>query len=386
MSQAIARPPATAPDDGEVTITAGGNVVSGWQGIRITRGVERMPSDFVFTVTERYPGQPDAVLQPLDPCVVRIGGDTVVTGYVDRYGASISPGEHTIRITGRGKCQDLVDCSAVIKAMQLTAGSMLVVAQALAAPFGITVSSNHTIGLGGPDGTVPQFSVNLGETPFELIDRVARWAGVLAYEDTAGNLVLNDAGTLRHASGFVQGVNIEAASVTFSADERFSVYSAHIMSAQQFSQIDGTDGNTVGTVADPSVGVATPTPGKRFRPRVIISEQFQLGEPIALKRAIWEMNRRNGRARAVTVTCDRWRDSAGKLWEPNYLVPLHIPALKIENQEWLIGEVTYRRGADGTHADLTLMPPGAYSVEPEVLAPTLNQITQAMSGGAAVPR
>lgn len=122
MSQAITRPPATAPDDGEVTITAAGKVVSGWQDIRITRGVERMPSDFVFTVTERYPGTPDVVLQPLDPCAVRIGGDTVVTGYVDRYGASIGPGEHTIRITGRGKCQDLVDCSAVIKAMQLSTG------------------------------------------------------------------------------------------------------------------------------------------------------------------------------------------------------------------------------------------------------------------------
>lgn len=386
MSQAITRPPAANPDDGEVTITAGGKVVSGWQDIRITRGVERMPSDFMFSVTERYPGQPDLVLQPLQPCVVRIGGDTVVTGYVDRYGASIGPGEHSIRITGRGKCQDLVDCSAVIKAMQLTAGSMAVVAQALAAPFGITVSSNHMIGLGSPGSPVPQFTVNLGETPFELIDRIARWAGVLAYKDTGGNLVLNDAGTLHHSSGFEQGVNVEAANVTFSADERFSVYTACIMSTQQFSQIEGADGNTQGTVVDPTVGVAVPTPGKRFRPRIIISEQFQNGESIALKRATWEMNRRIGRSQAVTLSCDSWRDSAGKLWEPNYLVPLHIPALKLEHQLWLIGEVTYRRGEDGTHADLTLMPSAAYSLATEVLAPTFNQIAQALPGGAAVPR
>ena len=213
MSQAITRPPAASPDDGEVTITAVGEVVSGWQDVRVTRGVERMPGDFVFMVTERFPGTSGLVLSPLDPCVVRIGGDTVLTGYIDRYGASIGPGEHTIRISGRGKCQDLVDCSAVIKAMQLTTGTMVVVAQALADPFGITVSSNHTIPLKTPDGKVPQFTVNLGETPFELIDRIARGAGVLAYEDAGGNLVLNDAGTTRHASGFVQGVNIEAASV-----------------------------------------------------------------------------------------------------------------------------------------------------------------------------
>lgn len=46
--------------------------------------------------------------------------------------------------------------------------------------------------------------------------------------------------------------------------------------------------------------------------------------------------------------------------------------------------MTHRRGEDGTHADLTLMPPAAYSPESEVLAATLNQITQAMTGGAAV--
>lgn len=38
------------------------------------------------------------------------------------------------------------------------------------------------------------------------------------------------------------------------------------------------------------------------------------------------------------------------------------------------GEVTYRRGEDGTHADLTPMPPAAYSQAQEVLAPTYGQI------------
>jgi hypothetical protein len=45
--------------------------------------------------------------------------------------------------------------------------------------------------------------------------------------------------------------------------------------------------------------------------------------------------------------------------------------------------VTYRRGEDGTHADLLLMPPAAYSLATEVLASTFNQIAQAMPGGAA---
>ena len=376
MSQAITRPYVANPNDGEVTITAAGQVVSGWQDIRITRGVERVPSDFAFKVTERYPGQPDIVLQPFMPCVVRIGGDTVITGYVDRYGASIAPSEHTVQISGRGKCQDLTDCSAFVNGMQINSGSMVALAQQLAKPFGITATSQRTVGLGTPIQPVPQFNVNLGETPFEILDRIARWAGVLMYEDTAGNLVLDEAGTQLMSSGFRQGVNIEAASVTFSGDERFSTYIAFIMTAQIFGQIPGSDaGITQGVVKDDTV--------PRYRPRYIISEQADLSGPIALRRAKWEMARRIGRSQAVKLTCDSWRDSAGKLWEPNYLVPLHIPALKLVNQTWLISEVTYRRGEDGTHADLTLMPPVAFSPEPEILQPFNNQIAQAL---AAAPR
>ena len=39
---------------------------------------------------------------------------------------------------------------------------------------------------------------------------------------------------------------------------------------------------------------------------------------------------------------------------------------------------------DGEPHAAELRPPAAYSPEPEVLAPTFNQITQAMPGGAAV--
>ncbi len=45
------------------------------------------------------------------------------------------------------------------------------------------------------------------------------------------------------------------------------------------------------------------------------------------------------------------------------------------------GEVTYRRGEDGTHADLVLILSDAFA-----LAPFFNQVAQAMPGGAAVPR
>ncbi len=47
-----------------------------------------------------------------DPCEVMIGEDKVVTGYIDSWNPAINKTQHQIRVSGRGKCQDLVDCSA----------------------------------------------------------------------------------------------------------------------------------------------------------------------------------------------------------------------------------------------------------------------------------
>ena len=65
------------------------------------------------------------------------------------------------------------------------------------------------------------------------------------------------------------------------------------------------------------------------------------------------------------MTCDSWRDAAGKLWAPNMLAPVNAPQLKVDpNKSWLIGTVTYTRDEHGQHAHLGLWPKEAFSVEP----------------------
>ena len=98
-----------------LTITAAGQRLGGWLTTRVTRGCERVPSDFDIALTERYPGQiSEVAIKPGDPCQVSIGGDLVITGYVDRLQPSVAPGQHALRIQGRSKCCGLVDCSAGI--------------------------------------------------------------------------------------------------------------------------------------------------------------------------------------------------------------------------------------------------------------------------------
>ena len=70
---------------------------------------------------------------------------------------------------------------------------------------------------------------------------------------------------------------------------------------------------------------------KRNRKRYIIAEAVPDFVNLARQRAIWEMNRRNGRSRVARVVVDSWFDSAGELWTPNRLAPVYLPSLKISD-------------------------------------------------------
>ena len=395
MSESIVRIPGGAqqssstkptPTPNAVTLIINGKVWSGWTAVRIGRGVERFPSDFEVALTERYPGEAGVLMaEPGSACVLKIGSDVALTGAIDRYAPAITPAGHEVRIHGRSRCRALVDCSAGITQSgpwitQVASGSILSIAQQMAQLFGITVSSTAA----AAQQIAPTFNINLGETAAEIIDRISRWGGLLYYDDTAGNMVLAQVGNTKMASGFQQGVNIEAAQATFSADQRFSEYIVVWMSVDGLMQVragsDGsTNGNTQAVVQD------TSSPAIGFRPHVIVSEQVDQNITFGRTRAIWEMNRRNGRSRAITLTTDAWRDSAGTLWTPNALTTVDAPLLKISSETWLIGEVTYRLDESGTHADLTLMPPAAYAPEPFNLQPINRQVANEIKGGAQLP-
>lgn len=382
---------AAPPPDNTLTLVSGKQEITGWTEVQIACGIERMPSSCTIGMTERYPGQfSEIVLTPGDPCVVKIGNDVVITGYIDRYQTAIGAHQHQVVVAVRGKCEDLVDCSAgiypaagspgfVARGMVVTASDLLSLSRDLASPFDIEVNSlaGAIPLLAPPNNAAVQFSIVLTETPFEIIERAARYAAVLPYEGRDGTLILAKPGTGTHSSGFVQGVNVQGASAAFTLDQRYSIYLPSLLSSNQFGDL-GTGKAFFPPVFDQAV--------PRFRPLIVVSEQNSYGSPIAEQRAGFEMQRRRGRSQQVRVTCDSWRDSAGLLWTPNYLARVDIPVLKILAKQWLIAEVVFVRSADrGTVADLVLMPQEAFTVEPSTLQLYDWQVGQDLQGGAAAP-
>ena len=317
------------------------------------------------------------IAKPGQPCSIYIGEDLVITGKIDRRQIKTGPQEHTVTLVGRGLTRALVDCSAVMYTdADLAAGNYknpflhsfgspntLALATTLCKPFKINVRS-AVADLGFP---IPTFQIALGETPYQIIESVARYAGYLVYEDETGTLVLDRLGTNSMASGFAQPGNIEELTATQSMDIRYSDYIVVYYGIDQLSQT-GPIGNQRAHVTDPTMN--------EFRPLIRVSSQITPQFDIGAAMANWEKGRRIGRSQAASLTCDSWRDIAGRLWTPNWLAPVQAPDSDIVGAQWAIGSVTYRKDASGTHADLVLMPKEAFMPEPSPLNLLDAQIAQ----------
>jgi prophage tail gpP-like protein len=348
----------------DLTLTVGGQSIAGWTSIRVTRGMERIPADFSISMTERYPNVADVTVMEGDPCTVTIGGDTVITGYVDRVSEQLDAHNHVLSVAGRGKCEDIVDCSAEFSSFQFMNIMTADIAAQLCQPFGITVKAVS-------QGMMhPQVCMNVGESPYALIDRLCKVAQILCYEDADGALVLAPISDSEVAGGFAMGVNVERASYTRDISQRFSSYRVYLVGTALFSDA-GQQSLAEYTVNDTTM--------PRHRLKAFIAETGDAGETVSNGHALWECNRRIGRGNVVTVTASSWRDSAGVLYAPNTLAALSLPQLKlIDGQKFTIGEVTYQRDMNGSHCELILMLPQAFQPEPILYIPLPQDVLAAL--------
>ena len=340
-------------DPNDITLIVGGQELGGWEDVEVTLRVEGFSNSFAVSVSAK----PGLTAKAGDRCVVLMGSDQVIVGYVDRDSESADAESHKISLVGRGMTQDLVDCSAEWDGGQIADSDALQIATKLAQPYGIAVE----LGEGASAGPkVPQFNVNYSETAAEIIQRVARNAGLVAYEDSKGKLILAGVGTKTAKSGIAYGKNVLAFNVENSVDARFSDYICMYFSVDPFQDIPGS--NYFYQVNDLNV--------KRHRQLDIFVESGAVDiKEFTEKRARWEANRRAGRSNLVRATVDSWRDSAGKLWTPNTLVPVELPRNRA-GSPLILTEVTFRRSNEGgTTADLVLMPKEGLSIEPISLQP-----------------
>ena len=347
--------------DDTVTLTSSGKAFAGWKSIRVDQGLEQCSGGFDLGVSDRWSGQDSRVaIYPGEQCVVLIGTEPLVTGWVDAVETGLDAGKHDIRVSGRDVTADLVDCSAIRKSGQWQGQRIEKIAADLAAPFkAIKVRVDAGVSTGKPLAT---FALQEGETVFCAIDRAARMRGLMLTTDGKGSLVITRPGVGRIATPLVVGDNVLSLRVRVDWRDRHSSYVIK-------GQTSGVhwDGNSaiaragVGKSASQMSAIATDPDVKRYRPLVMVGEAPDAGSSLH-DRVLWEASVRAARALDVQVEVAGWHHAAG-LWAPNRLVQLHAPAVGLD-AELLLHRVSFALDEQGRRTTLTLTRPDAFKVLP----------------------
>ena len=359
--------PQTSSGEGVVSIRVNGRIYEHWTSATITRSMTAFASAFSVMVPWWQPaaGQP-LLAHPGDSCVVEIDGIPVITGYIEEIGPSDDPEKVGVRLSGRSKAGDLVDCSAVVKGGQLRGLDLLGVARVLCKPFGIGASVDSGVSVGKKFDLV---EIENGETVHQVLVRLARERGVLVWSKSDGGVIIGRGSRGRAARPLIkrigadgkpmQGNNVLRSSGKFSSVGRFS----EIVVRGQQKWFAGEDDPAFAS-AQPQ-GRATDAGVGRYRPKIMQAENAGDSSSMAA-RAQWEVARRIGASVQVTEPVAGWYqtpDEDGDLWDVGLLTRVTDDVLNLD-EDMLITGVTMRVDSKGLFTDLTLEPEAAHAPAP----------------------
>jgi prophage tail gpP-like protein len=338
--------------DDHVELLLGGLLYAGWTEVGITRAMDAAAGTFRLALTDRWVGRDEPwEITPGDACEVRVGGEIVISGYVDIVRSSFSASSHAIEVQGRDRSADLVDCTALHTPDEWRGIDLLGLANRLGKPFGVTARAEVPVG--------PAFAhvkLDQGEGALEALVRHARMRSLLVMPDGQGNILLTRAGQNRAEVTLAQGENLLEATGTLDWSQRFSDYVVKGQSGYRKEDSDAErEAHIQGQTKDAFV--------RRYRPLMLTTDADTSGAT-AQARAVWEANTRIGKSAAASCTVQGWRQRpGGPLWLPNLLVQVRAPWMRMGGQ-MLVREVTLARGNGGTTAQLEIVSPLTYSPEP----------------------
>lgn len=301
----------------EVTLKANGFKMGGWTTVSIRKSTEQLAHDFSLEVTNQRVGPlgqtvPTGVttlgvrnaadeLTNADECTIEIDGKVIITGFLDTFAFDYDDNAASLRLSGRSKTGDLVDCSAIYKTGVWKDATLARIVADLCEPYGITAFAS------GPTVLKPfkSFKLEEGETAFDAISRACNQRSVLPITLADGSLACVQASKTPSGAVIELGKNVLEGSVSRDYRDRFSNY---LFKGQTAASDDWS-----GKSASQLEGSIDDTDVERYRPLVVLSQKQRTREDMG-NRALWERNVRAGRSARYSYTVDSWTFSSGSIW------------------------------------------------------------------------
>ncbi|SEH72788.1 Mu-like prophage tail protein gpP [Rheinheimera pacifica] len=349
----------------EIVLKAGGQIYQGWTKVGVTRSLDAMSGSFDLELTWKWQGSEQQYKKFVEPirqgqaCTVDIGGERVITGYVDDWVPSYDETTVTISVSGRDKTADLVDCSIDYPSGQFNNQTLTQIADVVCKPFGIKVIVNADVG-----EPFQRIQIEQGETPHELLSRLAKQRGVLLTSDTFGNLVITRASKEKAGASLILGENIKAARGRFSWRQRFSNFTVKAAGAAHGNWDTAPISAVGGIKADVKDSEIS-----RYRPMIIVNEEITTAEGAA-RRGQWERQRSIGKSNTAEYTVTGWRiPQTGKLWNINTIVPVIDEILELD-EEMLILSIMFTEDDAGRLAVISVVRPDAMDIPAQIVKDT----------------
>ena len=338
----------------EVALEIDGEAYLGWTEIAVDRGIDAVAGSFDLTLASKErTGATDWPIAADAECRVLLAGETLVTGHVDAVFRFVDAEERGIRVRGRDRTADLVDCSAIHDPGSWRGKDLQAIAAELAEPFGIEIAIEGDTG-----APFARFALQQGETAFAAIERMARYRGLVAWSSGDGRLRIGNPDTGERTGRIEEGRNLIAAEGSADHAERYSDYVLKGQASGSAERAGRAAAQVIARTRDAQVA--------RYRPLLVMGEE-QSDTASLQQRAEWEAAVRAGRSQALRATVPGWFEDDGGVWRPGARSACKVPSVDVEGDLLVERVRLVRDGERGTVSDIDLVPPEAWTqlAEPE---------------------
>jgi prophage tail gpP-like protein len=373
---------------GRVTFQVGGYNFANVTRMRVERDLQNIAGRFELEIMDQarlaqalpvqIGGQPPlpAVLKAGQAITISIDGEPVLVGWIGKASGAWRADTIRMRISGRDKTGDLVECAALPTGpAEFRNVDLLHVSQVVCGPFGITPVAQVDIG-----APFVRLSLHKHETALAFLEKGARQRAVLPVSDGVGGLLLTRGGSSRAPDDLVVGGNVQEEQFEDDWDLRFSDYYV-VGQTDQTSQRAGKSpalDSTVEPLDDDTEPTTAPGPASateassilmtghaidpeitRYRPTVRLTRS-QSGMSTTQEQAEWMLRVARGQAEKLHYTVLDWRAGTGNvLWRPNQVAFVY-DAFAERAKDMLIAGVSYLFDAEGARTELRVVGVTAY--------------------------
>ena len=332
--------------DNTVTLLINGKTHGQWTNYDIVSDLLTPADDFSVTLGRPVDAKPDAV-RAGDKVEVRVGGDTVLSGRIDRVQTVTEKGGKTLTIQGRDDAGILLDCSApLFNAQDMDLNQII---EKIVKPLGL---SKIRIDAAKTDKT-HKVQIEPGSRAWDALLEYAEANGLWPWLEPDGTLVVGGpdytaapvAELVLRANG--QNNNIKRLEVNRDMAARYSEVTV-------LAQSHSGKNNIKATAKDESV--------KLHRP-LIVTEPDIDSQAQAQRKAKKRLADSRLEGLTITATVQGHRTDDGTLWQPGQRINVLSEPDGIDAVYFLMARTFVGGRGQGTETVLTLKEDGAWVLD-----------------------